>query len=235
MNDLATPCTQDGDVMSVHGVGGKTPDDFSTRDLWLHHCDLHDGGDGLFDIRGASKVTLSWNHFHHHKKAILAWTDANQDPTPEMRVTFHHNFFDRITLRGPQFLCGRAHYVNNYQFEWYEYGASSLGGAQVLSENNIYEAIPGLLYKNGDPNPCGDDDSWHPVRKEGFVVDWDSDGKGYARSVGDLKLNDAIVQENEPGKVFDPYADYAYAADVADDALRQRIQTEAGPRTGYCH
>ena len=233
-NTLSGSCGQTGDVLLIRGDGDDDPNAFSTRDIWLHHIEAYEGGDGLVDIRGGSRVTISWSHFHDHAKGMLMWKNADNLPAPGMRVTLHHNYFDRMSRRGPQFSYGWAHFYNNYQFEWYEYGAGGIDGAQFLSERNIYEARPGQFCINPcpDPNPCGDND--FTVSKEALVFMWASDAKGSVRSTGDLKLNDAVLATNQPDKVFDPKGEYDYIAEPATDALKKQIAAESGPRVDYC-
>jgi pectate lyase len=233
-NTLSGSCGQTGDVLLIRGDGDDDPNGFSTRDIWLHHVEAYEGGDGLVDIRGGSRVTISWSHFHDHAKGMLMWKDADNLPAPGMRVTLHHNYFDRLSRRGPQFSYGWAHFYNNYQFEWYEFGAGGIDGAEFLSERNIYEARPGdfCIPSCPDPNPCGDND--FTVSKEGLVFMWASDAKGSVRSTGDLKLNDAVLATNQPDQVFDPKAEYDYVAEPATAALKQQIAAEAGPRVDYC-
>jgi pectate lyase len=155
-----------------------------------------------------------------------------------MRVTAHHNFFDRISLRGPQFLYGWLHYFNNYQHHWYEYGAGSLAGAQMVSEANIYEAREQCSVADyfadlcADPNPCGDND--FVVSKAALVTEWDGNGAGNTLSIGDLALNDAELTIDPAPDMFDPHEHYAYTADVATEALAAEIAAHAGPRTTYC-
>jgi hypothetical protein len=136
-NDLEGHCTQAGDVLNLTGSGTTDPAAFTTRDIWLHHVEVFNGGDGLVDIRGGSRVTISWSHFHTHKKGMLFQRDSADRETPGMRVTMHHNWFDRLSYRGPQLLHGRMHYFNNFQYQWMYYGVGSLGGAQLLSEANV--------------------------------------------------------------------------------------------------
>lgn len=233
-NTLEGRCGQDGDVITIRSNGGASPSSYGSRDLFFNHLELYDGGDGLFDIRGGSNITLAWTHLHMHKKAILASRTDDGSAAPGMHVTFHHNFFDRTTLRGPQFIYGRAHYYNNYQYHWYEYGAGALGGAQMYSEGNVYEARPGryCIPQCPDPNPCGDNDI--AVSKAALVTDWAENGPGEVISVNDLALNDAEIQTRNSQNVFDPSTYYPYVADVATAALSQRIAAEAGPRVTYC-
>lgn len=232
-NDLEGHCTQAGDVITLTGTGSTDPAAFTTRDIWLHHLELFNGGDGLLDIRGASRVTVSWVHFHTHKKGLLLWQDGDHRPTPGMHLTMHHNFFDRISLRGPQLVYGRMHYFNNYQFQWFYYGAGSLGGAQLYSENNVYEARNACIPFCQDPNPCGDME-WFSDMTRALVTDWDTNGTGNTRSSGDLLRNGARLSIVNPTGVFDPRASYAYTADPATDALAARVRAEAGPRPRYC-
>ena len=183
----------------------------------------------------ASRVTISWSHFHTHAKGMLFSRDHNDEPTPGMRVTLHHNFFDRLSRRGPQLSYGWAHYFNNYMFEFYEFGAASLAGAQFYSENNIYESREGTfcIPQCPDPNPCGDND--FDVSKRALVHDWASNGEGYVKSVGDWRVNnDEIIEVHEPERVFDPATFYDWAAEEANDGLRQRVREGAGPRVDYC-
>jgi pectate lyase len=233
-NELEGHCTQEGDVLTIRGTGDSDPDTYSSRNIWIHHVELFLGGDGLLDIRGGSQITISWCHLHDHKKAMLAWLTQDDQPAPGMRVTYHHNYFERITLRGPQFVFGWAHFFNNYQHEWYEYGAASLGEAQFYSENNIYQARPGwfCVVPCPDPNPCGDNDT--VVSKDALVTDWAENGTGYAVSVGDLALEDADISENQPQDVFIPSDYYGYTAEAATEELAARIAAESGPRVDYC-
>ena len=232
-NPLEGFCTQAGDVIRAQGTGGA-PDSYTTRDLWIHHVHAHTGGDGLIDLRGASRVTLSWSHLANHKKAMLMWQNIDGQPATGMRVTLHHNYFDRLTIRGPQFVYGWAHYYNNYQYQWYEYGAASLGGAQFYSEANVYEARPDNVCVPAcpDPNPCGDND--FVVSKLALVNDWAENGAGNVQSVGDLLLNDAEIQLNNPQAVFTPSSQYSYTAEPASMSLASRVAAQAGPRTTYC-
>jgi pectate lyase len=235
-NSHGERCGQSADVISIIGDGADSPGGFENRDLWFHHLDMYDGGDGLIDIRGGSRITISWCHFHDHAKAMLfsmVNTDASEGR--EMEVTVHHNFFDRISRRSPELTRGRVHLYNNYNFHWWEFAAASVVEAQLFSENNIYEARPGLTCGSlispcQDPAPCGDDDYW--VSKVAISNDWAADQRGKVRSSGDLLLNDATIATRNAGGVFTP--SYDYSADPAGPALADLVRNSAGPRTSYC-
>ncbi|HNN97229.1 MAG TPA: hypothetical protein PKI03_33400 [Pseudomonadota bacterium] len=225
----------EGDSIEVRGRGGSSPADFESRDLWFHHLGLGRGGDGQLDLRAATQVTISYSHLYGHAKSMLHWKDTDGNPAPGMRVTLHHNHFEKITRRSPQFSFGLADFYNNYLEHWYEFGAASNDGAQLLSEANIYEARPGTFCLPGcpDPNsPTHDSDFW--VSKKALVSGWDN-AKGYSRSVHDYLINDAKVEQHEPSRVFARSTYYRARVDKADDTLRRALKDDAGPRVRYCH
>lgn len=224
---------QAGDIIGIRGNGSDNPELYDTRDLWFHHLDLGRGGDGQLDNRGATYITISWSHLHSHNKAFLHTNDTNNNPSRGNRTTYHHNFFDRVSRRGPQFHWGMADFFNNYHYQWYEYGAASQKQAQFLSENNFYEARPGQFCAScPDPNnPAGDSD--YEVSKVGLTSSWDSE-PGYIRSVGDVALQGAVLQQNQPQMVFQRAAHYPAVVDPANSALKQTLMTKTGPRRTYC-
>ncbi len=224
---------QTGDIISIRGHGSDDPEDYDSRDMWFHHLELGRGGDGQLDNRGATYVTVSWSHMHSHAKAFLHTNDTDSGPSRGNRTTYHHNFFDRVSRRGPQFHWGMADFFNNYQYQWYEYGAASQREAQFLSENNIYEARPGQFCLScPDPNnPAGDSD--YEVSKVGLTSSWDAPA-GYIRSVGDVAREVAIVSSNEPTMVFQRSTYYTAVVDPVNDALIQTLKTKTGPRRTYC-
>ncbi len=233
---LSDPGADDGgpDLIQLRGGGGADPSDFDTHDVWFHHLGLSHAGDGLIDIRGATAITLSWSHLFDHTKALLHWQDTEGGDAAGMRVTYHHNWFDHITRRGPQFHYGLADYFNNYQEQWYEFGATSQEGAQFLSEANIYEARPGevCLPACPDPSPHGGGNDFF-VSKRAVVSGWDNT-KGRILSVNDLALNDAVIEQFEPEQVFTRADYYDAQPEPADEALRAAIVANAGPRVDYC-
>ncbi len=228
VSDLRLTNPDGDDVINVWGEGGARPSDFENRDLWFHHLEVFDSNDGLLDIRGGTNVTISWCHFRRSLKALLLWKDSRQQYVAGMRITMHHNFFDRVTRRGPSFHAGLMDYFNNYQKQWYEYGAASYASAQFLSESNIYEARPGSFSFESDPNPGGDRDL--VVSKHGLINDWANRPFGFIKSVNDSALNGAELTEHEPRRVFDRATYYQATVQPVDATLRDAIVNGAGPR-----
>jgi pectate lyase len=225
-----------GDLFSLLGEGGDNPADYAVRDIWFHHLDLHHAGDGLIDVRGATNITLSWSHLHDHTKAMLHTTDSEMQPSPGMRITYHHNFFDTLSRRSPHFAYGMADFYNNYHKHWYEYGAASIDDARFLSEANVYEARPGevCVIPCPDPAPHGGGNDFF-VSKKAVVNDWAPvRSDGFVKSVGDLLLNGALVATRQPERVFDRADFYVSAVEPATPELARRIEAGAGPRTTLC-
>lgn len=225
--------TSDGDMIGIRGHGNDNPDLYDTRDLWFHHLELARGGDGQLDNRGGTYITISWSHMHSHAKSMLHTNDADNLPSRGNRTTYHHNFFDGVTRRGPQFHWGMADFFNNYHYRFYEYGAASQKEAQFLSQNNVYEARPGqYCFQCPDPNsPTGDAD--YEVSKVALTPEWDSE-PGYVKSIGDVAREGAVLTEREPQLVFDRATYYTATIDPANDALISTLETKTGPRRNYC-
>ncbi|WP_049574141.1 pectate lyase family protein [Streptomyces sp. SBT349] len=113
--------------------------------VWIDHNDLADGYDGLIDIkRGSSYITVSWNHTHDHAKNMLLGHDddnAAQD-TGYLRVTYHHNWYDRTPQRNPRVRFGDpVHIVNNYFFDNSDTGPACQADSGCLIEGNYFEDV----------------------------------------------------------------------------------------------
>ncbi|MEU4471980.1 hypothetical protein [Micromonospora sp. NPDC023888] len=123
--------------------------------IWIDHNEFSNGDDGAVDIkRGSDFVTVSWNHFHDHDKTLLLGHDEDAGPQDigRLRVTYHHNFFDRSDQRNPRVrFSALAHVYNNYYYD-NSYGVASTYDAAVLMENNYFYSVnnPGRVEFSGD-------------------------------------------------------------------------------------
>ncbi|MGI5213038.1 family 16 glycoside hydrolase [Plantactinospora sp. CA-290183] len=113
--------------------------------VWIDHNDLSAGYDGLIDIkRGSSYVTVSWNHTHHHTKNMLLGHDdgnAAQD-TGYLKVTYHHNWFDRTPQRNPRVRFGDpVHVFNNYFVYNTDVGVACQLNSGCVVEGNYFEDV----------------------------------------------------------------------------------------------
>jgi pectate lyase len=113
--------------------------------IWIDHNDLSGGYDGAIDIkRGSSYVTVSWNHTHDHtKNMLLGHDDGNgaQD-IGQLKVTYHHNWFDETPQRNPRVRFGEpVHLFNNYYFHNTDVGVACQANAGCMVEGNYFENV----------------------------------------------------------------------------------------------
>jgi pectate lyase len=113
--------------------------------VWIDHCDLSGGFDGLIDIkRGSSYITVSWNHTHHHtKNMLLGHDDSNgtQD-VGRLKVTYHHNWFDNTPQRNPRVRFGEpVHIFNNYYLHNTDVGVACQANGGCMVEGNYFENV----------------------------------------------------------------------------------------------
>jgi pectate lyase len=110
--------------------------------IWIDHNDLSNGYDGLVDIkRGADYITVSWNHTHDHSKNMLLGHDDNNGAQDigRLKVTYHHNWFDRTPQRNPRVRFAEpVHVFNNYFVHNSDYGVASAENAGVVVEGNYF-------------------------------------------------------------------------------------------------
>jgi pectate lyase len=99
-------------------IDHNTFEDRDTRDATqpTHFGVLYQVHDGLLDITNASDlVTVSWNRFREHDKMMLIGSsDSAAADRGKLRVTLHHNLFERIGQRAPRVRFGQVHLYNNY-------------------------------------------------------------------------------------------------------------------------
>ena len=117
----------------------------SAKNIWIDHNSFSNGYDGAVDIkRGSDFITVSWNRvFSHDKAMLLGHSDDNgSQDRGHLRVTYHHNWFDKSTQRHPRVRFGNpVHVYNNYYNANSGYGVASTEGAGVLVEANSFEGV----------------------------------------------------------------------------------------------
>nr|MDT0659624.1 pectate lyase [Micromonospora sp. DSM 115978] len=149
--------------------------------IWIDHNEFSNGDDGAVDIkRGSDFVTVSWNHFHDHDKTLLLSHDEDAGPQDigRLRVTYHHNYFNRSDQRHPRVrFSALAHVYNNYYYD-NSYGVASTYDAGVLMENNYFYSVnnPGRVEFSGDLGRIVERgnilvDCNHPIETRGTVTE----------------------------------------------------------------
>ncbi|QSB17120.1 RICIN domain-containing protein [Natronosporangium hydrolyticum] len=116
----------------------------SATNIWVDHNSFTNGYDGAVDVKRESDfVTVSWNHFYNHDKSmLLGHSDGHTADIGNLRVTYHHNYFDGTHTRHPRVRFGNpVHVFNNYFRDNREYGVASTMGAGVLVEGNYFQNV----------------------------------------------------------------------------------------------
>ena len=126
--------------------------------IWVDHNDFSSSSDGLTDIKtGSDCITLSWNRFHSQNKVSLIGASDNTGDTDRghLRVTLHHNWFEKTKEQQPRCRFGEIHVFNNFYDNIDEdgYGIASTCEARVLSEANSFlnTARPFSLQEGDSP------------------------------------------------------------------------------------
>lgn len=97
--------------------------DTDNSNIWLHNIDFFYGrpgkdadqvkGDGSIDMKYRSTdITISHNHFFDSGKVMGCGGTTGEDEN--LRITFHHNWFDHADSRCPRLHYITAHIYNNY-------------------------------------------------------------------------------------------------------------------------
>lgn len=143
--------------LNIRGVpGGDAIQIENATHIWIDHNTLSstiesdvDFYDGMIDITHAGDyITVSWNIVRDHwKTSLVGHSDGNgSEDIGHLRVTYHHNWFDRTFERSPRVRFGETvHVFNNYYTNVNNnadsYAIASTENAGVLVEANVFENV----------------------------------------------------------------------------------------------
>jgi pectate lyase len=186
-------------------------------DVWVDHCSFSGWADEALSVKfpsatGWTDVTISWCRFGYFQgKGILIGHEPGVPYGERMRVTLHHNWFDRVQQRSPRIRRALVHGFNNYLYNWTYHGMATSDYGQLRTENNIFHA--------------GTD-------KDAVEYQVSGEANGYAWNSGNWKINGAIDPQYGSGNVFNPATYYTYShileSAINNSGLRTRIQTHSG-------
>ncbi|WP_202919017.1 pectate lyase family protein [Saccharothrix deserti] len=143
--------------MNIRGVPGNDAIQVeSATHVWIDHNTLSstiendpDFYDGMMDFtHAADYITVSWNVVRNHwKTSLVGHSDGNAgEDRGHLRITYHHNWFDRTFERSPRVRFGETvHVFNNYYSNVNNnsdsYAIASLMDAGLLVEGNVFENV----------------------------------------------------------------------------------------------
>ena len=143
--------------MNIRGVPGTDAIQIeNATHIWVDHNTLSstiesdpDFYDGMLDITHAGDfITVSWNIFRNHwKNSLVGHSDGNAgEDVGHLRITYHHNWFDRTFERSPRVRFGETvHVYNNFYSNinnnTASYAIASTMNAGLLVEANVFENV----------------------------------------------------------------------------------------------
>ena len=126
---------------------GKRPDNDrdgiqmdTSHHIWVDHMYFARLGDGLVDVRkDCDNVTLSWNVFADHNKALgEGWTQ-----NVVTRITLHHNWFRNTHQRNASLdNTAASHVFNNYLEDISSYGMLGRNGCLDRGGEQLFPGRP---------------------------------------------------------------------------------------------
>ncbi|KAI3717459.1 hypothetical protein L1987_69093 [Smallanthus sonchifolius] len=135
------------DVKEMAGYGSRAGCDGdgitvkSSTKIWIDHCTISKGPDGLIDVTVASTfVTISNCKFGNHDKAVLLGADDSHKEDTVMQVTVAFNKFDGCVQRMPRCRFGFFQVVNNDYNGWGIYAIGGSANPTILSQGNRFVA-----------------------------------------------------------------------------------------------
>ncbi|MFB7591708.1 polysaccharide lyase family 1 protein [Streptomyces sp. NPDC056169] len=134
---------------------------YGSTHVWIDHNTFTDGAhpdsslpsyygevyqqhDGELDVvRGADLVTASWNVFTDHDKTLMIGNSDSAGATDRgrLRVTLHHNLFDKVVERAPRVRFGQVDAYNNHFVvagPSYVYSLGIGQESQLVAEKNAF-------------------------------------------------------------------------------------------------
>lgn len=174
--------------------------DRGAANVWVDHNTFSDGPhvdnesqnhDGALDVSGGSFITASYNYFFNHDKVnLIGSDDANIQDRGQLKITFHHNYYEGTVQRHPRVRFGEVHVYNNYYKAIQLYGIGIGVEGKIYSEANYFENVP---------------EAWRFYDSEAMP--------GFIKDVGSILVNSGKVDAKPSGITWEPAKYYAYKVD----------------------
>ncbi|KAK0102822.1 hypothetical protein ONS95_000979 [Cadophora gregata] len=189
----------DGKTQDWDGIQMDT-----ASNVWIDHCLLERGGDGLIDSRKDTNfLTVSYTILRDHNKAFgIGWTE-----NLVAQATIHHNYFQNLNQRNPSAdNLKYAHLYNNYVNNVTSYGHYTRGQTNAVIENVYFKKVKNSIQK----------DAGAVLRASGNVFD---------SCTGTIAANS--------GTAFKPADFYKYTLDTSAN-VPSIVEAQAGPKASIC-
>lgn len=175
--------------------------DTDNTNIWIHNIDFFYGapgkdadqvkGDGSIDMKyHSTDITISFNHFWDSGK-VMGCGGATGE-TENLRISFHHNWFDHADSRCPRLHYTTAHIYNNYYDGVSVYGIGNTTETSAFVEGNYFRNVSRPMMISGQGTDKYDESTGTYTLKGTFSG---QDG-------GMTKAYNNIFADNEPKLVY---------------------------------
>ncbi len=204
--------------------------DTDNTNIWLHNIDFFYGkpgrdadqvkGDGSIDMKyHSSSITISYNHFFDSGKVMGCGGATGEDQN--LKITFHHNWFDHADSRCPRLHYTTAHIYNNYYDGVSVYCIGNTSESSAFVENNYFRNCKRPLMISGQGTDSYDEKTGTYTLKGTFS----------GQNGGMTKAYNNIFAENTPKLVYHTqHATQfdAYLAQSRDEKVPETIASIKG-------
>lgn len=140
--------------------------DTDNSNIWLHNIDFFYGkpgkdadqvkGDGSIDMKYRSTdITIAFNHFFDSGKVMGCGGTTGE--SENLRITFHHNWFDHADSRCPRLHYTTAHVYNNYYDGVPVYCIGNTTETSAFVEANYFRGVKRPLMISGQGTDAYDE------------------------------------------------------------------------------
>lgn len=188
--------------------------DTDNSHIWMHNIDFFYGkpgkdadqvkGDGSIDIKYRStNITISFNHFFDSGKVMGCGGATGEDEN--LRITYHHNWFDHADSRCPRLHYITAHIYNNYYDGVAVYGIGNTSQTSAFVESNFFREVKRPMMISGQGTDKYDESKGTYTLKGTFS----GQNGGMTKAFGNVFVNEntklKLVYQTENATQFDAY------------------------------
>lgn len=206
--------------------------DTDNRYIWVHHIDFFYGkpgsdkdqvkGDGSIDIKYRSTdITISFNHFFDSGK-VMGCGGATGE-SENLRITYHHNWFDHCDSRCARLHFVTAHLYNNYYDGVSVYGIGNTSNSAAFVENNYFREVKRPMMISGQGTDKYDETTGTYTLKGTFSGQEGGMTKAYNNIFVNEKTTLKLVYQTENSTQFD-----AYLVENRDEKVPETVKSVTG-------
>lgn len=206
--------------------------DTDNRHIWIHNIDFFYGkpgkdadqvkGDGSIDIKYRSTdLTISFNHFFDSGKVMGCGGATGEDVN--LRITYHHNWFDHADSRCPRLHFVTAHIYNNYYDGVAVYGIGNTSESSAFVERNYFREVKRPMMISGQGTDKYDEAKGTYTLKGTFS----GQNGGMTKAFDNMFVNEntklKLVYQTDNATQFD-----AYKVESRDEKIPETVKSVTG-------